>query len=225
MARTSQNGWPVVDKPACDQGPFQGERFPNGILAGDVAVIARWQLARFAADVRPLKHGTCWGWYDKKIEGTGTVSNHASATAWDINADQLPMGTMTRLVMSLAEIAACRAIVATAGGVLRWGGDYTGRPDAMHWEIVGTRAQVKAFADRIRASTRAKEAIMVTGSWPAVGEGDDDALRDGYNVITRIQLLKRIDADGVWGPATTAAVGAKKMTPDLYYSIFGLTKQ
>lgn len=224
MTRHSQNGWPVVAKAACDQGPFSGVKFPNGILAGDVAVIARWQLQRYIATVEPIVAGSCWGWFDKKIEGSTTISNHASATAWDINAEQHPMGAATARTMDAEEIAACRRIVTDSKGVLRWGGDYTGRPDAMHWEIVGTPAQAHAFANQIRAAARPKELIVLTGKVPLVGEGDNDALiNHPFKMITRIQLLKRIPDDGIWGPQTTKAVGAKKMTPALYMAIFGLT--
>lgn len=147
---TSQNGWPVVGKDACDQGPFEGVTFPNGILKGDVAKIARWQLAQYKAHVEPLHAGECWGWFVKEIEGSSTISNHASATAWDINAPDNPMGVPTSRSLSEHQINACHAIEAASQGTLRWGGDFT-RPDPMHWEIVGSRSQVAAFAAWIRA--------------------------------------------------------------------------
>lgn len=58
---------------------------------------------------------------------------------------------------------------------------------------------------------------------PIIGEGDDDAKLGGYNHIARIQRLKGIEPDGVWGPLTTKAVGAKKMTVALYNQIYGLS--
>ena len=147
----SQNGWPVVDKPACDQGPFEGVTFPNGILKGDVATICRWQLRRYKSLVEPLVDGTCWGWYAKNIEGSSTISNHASATAWDINADQHPMGPPISSNMTQKEIDGCRQIIREAEGTLRWGGDYSSRPDPMHWEIDDDADAVSRFADKIRA--------------------------------------------------------------------------
>lgn len=152
----SQNGWPVVGSGACDEGPFGGVTFPNGILRGDVATIARWQIARYQATVEPLIKGSCWGWLVKEIKGSDEISNHASATAWDINARKYPLGAEPYDVMSPAKIAACRAIIRAAGGVLRWGGDYTGRKDVMHWEVVGTPAEATAFARKIRN----EEALM-----------------------------------------------------------------
>lgn len=148
MAR-SQNGWTVVDKDDCDQGPFEGVRFPNGIRRGDVATIARWQLGLYVRTVEPLRAGTCWGWYDKTITGSQVRSNHASGTAWDINATQHPMGPPTSTNMSAREIAACRAIVRASEGTLRWGGDFS-RDDPMHWEIDCSPAEAAVFARKIR---------------------------------------------------------------------------
>jgi hypothetical protein len=145
----SQNGWPIVGKSACDQGPFAGVVFPNGILKGDVATIARWQLAEYERRVEPLVPGTCWGWFVKLIEGSATRSNHGSGTAWDNNATQHPMGVPASHNMSPAQISACHAIEAESQGTLRWGGDFS-RPDPMHWEIIGSRAMAAAFATKIR---------------------------------------------------------------------------
>lgn len=147
----SQNGWPVVDKAACDLGPLiPGIVVPNGVLAGDVAVVFRWLADRYDDVVEHLVPGTCWGWFVKTIEGGDSISNHASATAIDLNADQHPMGQAAAKSFSAGQIMECRAIVKAAGGVLRWGGDYSGRPDSMHWEINASAAAVKALAAKLR---------------------------------------------------------------------------
>ena len=152
---TSQNGWPIVERDRCDQGPFHGVRFPNGILAGPVATVARWQLDRYVATVEPLIAGACWGWFVKPIEGSQVASNHGSATAWDINATRHVMGRPASASMTARQITACRAIVAQSGGVLRWGGDYRTRPDPMHWETIGDRPAVAAFARQLEATVTA----------------------------------------------------------------------
>lgn len=171
----SQNGWPVVDKDACDQGPFHGVSFPNGILAGDVATIARWQLSHYAAMVEPLIAGSCWGWFVKQIEGTTQVSNHSSATAWDINASLHPMGVATSRTMQGWQIEACHAIEAASQGTLRWGGDF-GRPDPMHWEIIGTRSQVAAFARYLRTKEETMDDATIAKLANAIGEAVVDKL-------------------------------------------------
>lgn len=217
---TTQNGWPIVAKAACDQGPFMGVKFPNGVLAGDVATIARWQLRLYSERVEPLRAGTCWGWFVKVIEGTTTASNHGSATAWDINADQHPMGAPASHNMSPAEIAACREIVRLAGGVLRWGGDYSGRPDPMHWEIDDTKAAASVLAAKIRKAEQPVAEATFDVTYELLGEGADDNLRDGYDLVRRIQRQLKITDDGVWGPATTRALGANKLTENLLRSLF-----
>jgi hypothetical protein len=148
----SQNGWPVASAGQQDTAPIHGSvKVPNGVLKGDVAVVLREVARRFHTTVEPLVAGTSWGWYVKPIEGSSTVSNHASGTAVDLNADQHPMGVSASHNFSAAQIKACHAIVAAMDGVVRWGGDYTGRPDPMHWEIVGTVAATKKLAAKITA--------------------------------------------------------------------------
>lgn len=154
----SQNGWSVVEKSACDQGPFRGIIFPNGIRRGDVATVALWQLMRYEQLVEPLKQGSCWGWFVRAIRGQegdadAEYSNHASGTAWDVNADKYPLGASPESVMSAAKIAACKQIAKESGGVLRWGGSYSGRKDVMHWEINAGASAVAAFALKINRGT------------------------------------------------------------------------
>jgi hypothetical protein len=199
----AQNGWPVVDRVKLDQGPFHGITFPNGILAGDVGIIARWQLRRYVADVEPLRAGQCWGWLVKKIDGGGSYSNHSAGCAWDINAQRHPMGRPPSASMTARQISACRVIVHDSGNVLRWGGDYTGRKDTMHWEVVGSVAAANRLATKIlqRACNKVPDTglnIHVDGVY---GPATTDKVR-------RVQRHLRVEDDGVFGPATTRAAEA-----------------
>lgn len=221
---TSQNGWPVASRDQMDEAPIYGTvKVPNGVLEGDVATVLRWVADLYHHNVEPLIPGTCWGWLVKPIEGGSTISNHASGTAIDLNANQHNIGDPASDSMSAAQVRACHAIVAAAGGVIRWGGDYKGRPDPMHWEIVGTRAEVAALAKQIRGVNKVED-IRIEGSWPLVGEGDNDNVRPGYDNIRRIQRQVGVKDDGVWGPVTTEAVGVKRMTEDRYRSLFGFSR-
>lgn len=146
----SQNGWPVATSAQQDEAPLiRDVRVPNGVLKGDVAVVFRWLARQYDARVERLRSGACWGWFVKNIEGSGTISNHASGTAVDFNADEHNMGDPPRKSFSQAQIDACHAIERASGGVLAWGGDWS-RPDGMHWEIKGSKAAVAAFAKKIR---------------------------------------------------------------------------
>lgn len=150
MMANSQNGWSVItDGSKLDRGDiYPGIKVPNGVRPGDVAVILRYVAARFHREVEPLKPGTCWGWLVKGIEGSTSTSNHASGTAIDLNAPQHPLGK--RGTFTAGQAKACRRIVAACDGVVRWGGDYTGRADEMHWEIIGSAAQAARLATKIR---------------------------------------------------------------------------
>jgi hypothetical protein len=145
---TSQNGWPVVGQSAVVDRAVLGVEFPNGWLKGDVDVVFTYLIGRLHREVEPLDDGGCWGWFVKKIEGSKTISNHASGTAIDYNAPAHPMGV--RNTYSASDRAKIRAILADLNGVVRWGGDYTGRPDDMHFEIVKGTAAVRAVAEKIR---------------------------------------------------------------------------
>lgn len=202
----SQNGWPVVGKSACDQGPFEDVSFPNGILAGDVATIARWQLARYNREVEPLVSGTCWGWFDRSIIGSKTISNHASATAWDVNADQHPLGTDPAANFTPAQIAACKRIIADSAGTLRWGGMYTGRKDPMHWEINASRSEVASFAAQLR-----EQGGDDMPKYPINKGADNEDVRWLQTMLTNLGFYAG-ELDGDYGGKTDAAVKAHQKT-------------
>lgn len=148
---TSQNGW-AVDKSGGlqDRGLYGGVTLPNGVRRGDVAIIARYVCDQFDRHVEPLVQGHCWGWYVKGIEGSTAISNHASGTAWDLNAPRHPLGA--RGTFSAKQRTAIRRILDFCEGVVRWGGDYTGRADEMHFEIIGGATAVARIARKIEWS-------------------------------------------------------------------------
>lgn len=144
----SQNGWPVATVGQQDRSAVHGVTVPNGVLAGDVATVLHHLMDRFHREVEPLRFGSCWGWFVKSIEGSSSISNHASGTAIDLNAPDHPMGV--RGTFSSAKRAAIHRILDDLDGVVRWGGDYTGRPDDMHFEIHADAAAVHAVALKIK---------------------------------------------------------------------------
>lgn len=200
----SQNGWPVDKTGASqDRNPIYGNvKVPNGVLAGDVATVLRWVAKRFHETVQPLVAGTCWGWFVKSIEGSTSISNHASGTAIDLNADQHPMGVAASTNFTPAQIAACHAIVKAAGGVIRWGGDYTGRPDPMHWEIVGSRSAVAAFAKTIGST---EEDDM---RFPK--KGDEGEVVKYWQLRLQATGFDPGAIDGIYGDKMEAAVNASR---------------
>lgn len=161
---TSQNGWPVI---ASRSSPLLTScRWVTGkVRAGDVATVFDYLGARFNAEVEPIRKGESWGYANRSIRGSSSTSNHASGTAEDYNAPSHPLGK--RGTYTAAKVRALRRILADLGGVVRWGGDYSGRPDEMHFEIVGSAAQVAAVAARIRGGQ------LVTNPRPGSGQVPD----------------------------------------------------
>jgi hypothetical protein len=101
-----------------------------------------------------------WGWAPRPIRGSSTISNHASGTAMDLNATLHPLGVATLNTFTLRQVQEIHHRLEWLG-VLRWGGDYQNRPDAMHWEIDAPRWRVVARATRLRLTKRGRRLSKV----------------------------------------------------------------
>lgn len=215
---TSQNGWPVVDQTKIDRTPIQQHVYPNGFLKGDVWKAFNWLFTQLNNRVEPVSRGNPpdeWGYYVKNIEGSHTISNHASGTAGDYNASEHPMGVPASHNYSTVQIAEIHKILREAHGIFRWGGDYTGRPDPMHFEIVGTPNDVHDFIVSISPQKDYVMNLHLDGlTLPTLHQGDDDTKHGGYNYVGRAQMCLNftlglsLKVDGNYGPATAAAVKA-----------------
>lgn len=148
---TSQNGWPAYNTTA---NFVRGTAAKFGFWAADddVRVIFEDLVTRFNKDVEAIAGPILddWSWANRNVRGSDTtVSNHASATAIDLNALKHPRGVWR--TFSEAKRKTIRALIARYDGVIRWGGDYQNVPDDMHFEINKGKAAVKKVADKIRA--------------------------------------------------------------------------
>lgn len=97
--------------------------------------------AEFHALIEPIDEGTLddWGYCYREIRNSQTVlSNHSSGTAIDLNATKHPLGKAG--TFPLEKIPMIQALAKKYG--LRWGGDYRGRKDEMHFEIALSQAKV-----------------------------------------------------------------------------------
>lgn len=149
---TSQNGWPV--NPARRSRHVPGTEDVRVTVAdgpaGDVLIHV---LAEFDRRVESLDLDSTrgelddWGWANRPIRGGTATSNHASATAVDANATRHPLGV--RGTFSSNQVREIHAILAEVDNVVRWGGDYSGRVDEMHFEINAELAAVRAVAARL----------------------------------------------------------------------------
>jgi hypothetical protein len=154
MTQHSQNGWPVLISSQLTWFTAAGERFAAG--NSDVAYVAAYLINRFNSEVEPIEGKTLddWSWSSRKVRGSATViSNHASATAWDLNALKHPRGV--KGTFSAAKIAAVHKILSgivdnSGHKVFRWGNDYLNATiDSMHYEINVNASQVKQARARL----------------------------------------------------------------------------
>lgn len=147
----SQNGWPAGETGELDRGfSVAGATFPGGVRRGEVSTVLRYVAEQFHARVEALVPGWCWGYNHRPVTGGSALSNHASGTAIDINAPRHPYGK--RDTFTPAQRAVIRQILDEVGGTVRWGGDYTGTRDDMHFEINVSSAKLADVAGRLRAS-------------------------------------------------------------------------
>lgn len=142
---TSQNGWTVIPR-GTDPRLVAIPKIIGRVRKGDVATIFTYLVNEFDRLVEDVDQGRDdWGYAYRSIRGkTSGYSNHASGTAIDLNATKHVLGRVN--TFSPTQRTAIRAILKRLGGVVRWGGDYAGRKDEMHWEINASAARVAAVA-------------------------------------------------------------------------------
>jgi len=89
-------------------------------------------------------------WNNRNVAGTMVKSNHASASAIDLNWNKHPRGK--RGTFTAAQVRTIREILTECGGVIRWGGDYVSPSivDEMHFELVANASAVSAAWNRLQ---------------------------------------------------------------------------
>lgn len=152
MTEHSQNGWQAG--PAITLRPFvvNGVSFAPGIRDDDdVEAVLRYVLTQFDLRVEPLHSPGCWGFsYRPNRNDPNSLSNHASGTAVDANAPRHPNGVATTRTFTPAQVAEVHRILLEVRSAVRWGGDYHGTPDAMHFEINVDAASLRGVAEGLR---------------------------------------------------------------------------
>lgn len=181
----SSNGWLVYKTPP-PRLLIPGTDIRISVRPGDVATVLLEVASRFHREVESLALPVGedpgydeWGWAYRPVRGQQFgFSNHASATAIDLNATRHPRGvkgTFTR-----ADRRAVRRILAstldsvTHREVVRWGETYAGTVDGMHFEINASPAAVARVAKRIRVKHADKVKPRPKPEPAPVMEEDDD---------------------------------------------------
>jgi hypothetical protein len=183
----SQNGWTVLEHaPPASTVPGTDVRLT--IRPGNVATVLVELARRFHEEVERITGGVRddWGWAYRPVRGQTTgFSNHASATAIDLNATKHPRGVHN--TFTAAQKRAVRRILAatrdpkTGKEVVRWGEDYTTTIDGMHFEINADAAAVARVATRIK---EAEDDDMKAGDKVRLGHSSSTVLGQTDGVIT-----------------------------------------
>jgi hypothetical protein len=181
----SQNGWPV--NPARRSRQVPGSAIKLVVADGPAGDLLLWFAGLFdqlVEDIDTVAGGVLddWGWAERPIRGGTAISNHASATAIDLNATKHPLSAVG--TFSAPKVRVIRDLLHRAGGAIRWGGDYTGRKDEMHFEINRDLPAVKAALARIN------------------GNGDDMATLD--EILYEVRRTNDILFEGGGVPGRTA---------------------
>lgn len=137
----------------------------------------------FHAEVEPLDKTQCWSFACRAIRGTtSTPSNHSWGLAVDLNSAKHSWGK--RGTFTAAQVRAIRNILARpAFKHFKWGGDYTGTTDEMHFEYLGTPSD--AAADTRLLTTLVKPATSTTTATanPEVGDVTKDELKTALREV------------------------------------------
>lgn len=205
---TSYNGWPGIPSPSDPRltviEPVPGRKFR--VRKGAVATVFDWLIRRFHHEVEPIDTGVLddWSYNYRKVVGGSSLSNHASATAVDLNATRHPFNTRATSNFTASQITAIRRILADARvngqDVIRWLDVH----DPMHFEVNytsrgGSVANVEALAARIVGAATVPAPI------------DPRAPRhiDPFNPSTELvritQRIVGVKVDGERGPKSRAA--------------------
>jgi hypothetical protein len=158
---TSENGWNLVPAGSSSLQSIPGLPDNPIVLGGAVATVLAYVARQFNARVELLT-STSSHRPGALIEGTSTYSNHASATAIDLNGGRHPYYVPVAETFTTAQVATIRQILSECAGVIRWGGDFpASRVDGMHFEIYAS-AELVALA-----------AARLSGTLPPVDQEDD----------------------------------------------------
>jgi hypothetical protein len=150
---TSQNGYSANDVSVTKVWTIPGTERKVRLRADACGELLTHFAAWFDKHVEDIEGGEFddWGYAERTIRGSSTeLSNHASGTALDLNAVRHPLGVSG--TFSSTKAAAIRAQLRVYEGCIRWGGDYSGRKDEMHFEINQDYATVKRVADKVLRS-------------------------------------------------------------------------
>lgn len=233
----SQNGWRANDRSVVSSRLVPGTDVKLTVRNGAPGDLLLEVAARFDREVEDIDNARSglddWGYAERVVRGGSDLSNHASGTAIDLNAPRHPLGTDPSANFTSRQIATIRGILSGINGVVRWGGDYSGRKDGMHFELndgtdnedcvralaairgmpVGTpQPNHPASVGTLRVGSRgpAVEKLQrVLATWyPYLNlQIDGDFGPATEKAVRELQRRAGLVIDGIAGPATLGVLG------------------
>ncbi len=151
MAHSSWgSGWPNCQSSKISSGfVVSGTKFPGGMrhelvdLTSMLVQECKNRGYRFGTSSDP-SYG-CWGFSCRAISGSNNPSNHSWGLAVDINAPSNPYTSPL-----VTDMPSWMPDLWNAYG-FRWGGDYSGSKDAMHYEYMGSVNDAANDTNRARS--------------------------------------------------------------------------
>jgi hypothetical protein len=150
-----------------------------------------------------VRSGDTGGQNCRPITGGTLHSLHSYGIAVDLNWNTNPYRADGRLVtdMPITMLGDIRKIrTRDKATVFRWGGDYIGIKDAMHFEILVTPAELARGIDWTTVRMPGMEAGRAS-TWPVVQKGDR-----GPHVVELQKHFAHLNPDGIAGDQTERAV-------------------
>lgn len=163
-------GWSANDRSVIRSYTIPGTSRKIALRMGNISVVLLDFFSWFDKNIESIDGGTLddWGYAERTVRGSTTVmSRHAWGGAGDLNALKHPMGKWN--TFTSAQRAKIRAKLTEYEGVIRWGGNYTSRPDDMHFEINAGPEGVRRIANKIRAR---KNPVVVIAPFGKTAKGD-----------------------------------------------------
>jgi hypothetical protein len=143
------NGWPTDRRSDMVDLTVEGVSFPGGVHRTVMPLMRELLEVSIDAEWVELTDGWCWGYANRpiKLPGGGfstTPSNHSWGLAIDVNAPANPFGgTSHQIPLVMGNLWESYGF--------RWGGFYSSTKDWMHFEFMGTPAQVASYLGQLQS--------------------------------------------------------------------------
>lgn len=161
----SQNGWAANERHLVASREVPGTNVSLTVRKGPAGTALIYVAEQFDKRVESISNARGglddWGYAERPIRGSTTISNHASGTAIDLNATKHPLGAEN--TFSDEQVQEIRKILNELGNVVRWGGDYRNRKDEMHFEINKDGNTVKTAVNNLPTVQEVEEVFVKHG--------------------------------------------------------------